>query len=90
MLTVQGDVREVHFIDEDGIEQTANYLIPQKNQCKECHEIKDDADETVMTSIGPKARHLNREGLDGQNQLTAWAEAGLLEGMPELGSVGQQ
>jgi uncharacterized repeat protein (TIGR03806 family) len=89
VLTVQGEVREVDFIDAEGIERTSTYLIPQKNQCRECHEIKDDQDETHMTPIGPKARHMNRDGLDVDNQLTAWAEAGLLEGLPDLGEVGQ-
>ena len=77
VLKVQGEIRTIDFIGLDGLERTANYLIPQKNQCLECHEIKDDLDETVLTPIGPRARYLNRD-----NQLQAFASAGWLQGVP--------
>ena len=87
VLTVQGEVREISFIDRDGLERTSNYLVPQKNQCKECHEYKDEADETLLTPIGPWARHLNREGPDGKNQLQRMADDGVLTGLVPLDQV---
>ncbi|PRP93223.1 hypothetical protein ENSA5_44000 [Enhygromyxa salina] len=90
VLTVQGEVRPIDFIGLDGIERNANYLVPQKNQCLECHEIKDELDETVMTAIGPRPRYLNRGGAhlpEGTNQLTHFADAGWLTGLPPLAEV---
>jgi uncharacterized repeat protein (TIGR03806 family) len=89
VLKVQGEVRTVDFIGPDGIERTANYLVPQKNQCKACHEIKNEADQTVMTPIGPWPRYLNRpsEVAPGKNQLEVYAEAGWLTGVPALDQV---
>ena len=89
VLTVQGEVRAIDFIGPDGIERTANYLVPQKNQCKACHEIKNDADETVMTPIGPSPRYLNRpsEVAPGKNQLEYYAEAGWLTGVPAIDQI---
>ena len=36
--------------------RTNNYIIPNANQCKGCHKSGE-----IMTPIGPKARHLNRD-----------------------------
>jgi uncharacterized repeat protein (TIGR03806 family) len=82
VLTVQGEIRMIDFIGPDGIERTANYLIPQKNQCQECHEIKDENDETVLTPIGTRPRYLNRNG-----QLQAYADAGWLTGVPAADQI---
>lgn len=90
VLKVQGEIRMIDFIGPDGIERTANYLVPQKNQCQECHEIKDELDETVMTPIGPRPRYLNRDAAhlpEPQNQLTHFVEAGWLTGMPPLDQI---
>jgi uncharacterized repeat protein (TIGR03806 family) len=87
VLTVQGEIRQIDFLDKDGVEQTANYLIPQKNQCVECHEVKNADDETLTIPIGPSARNLNREGPDGENQLTRLADAGVLGGLPAIADI---
>jgi uncharacterized repeat protein (TIGR03806 family) len=90
VLTVQGDVRMIDFIGPDGVERTANYLIPQKNQCEECHQIKDELDETVMTPIGPRPRYLNRPAAyldDQKNQLQHFADSGWLTGVPTLDQI---
>lgn len=80
-----GAVEAITFVDVDGNERTASYLVPQRNQCRSCHEIADASGDPTITLIGPKARHLNGP-LDGDpanpNQLDAWANAGLLEGLP--------
>lgn len=61
------------------------YAVPNKNQCKGCHAIKGEVE-----PIGPKARHLNHVFAypDGkENQLTRWAAAGHLTGLPDLAKV---
>ena len=68
----------IHF---DGQTRTLDYSVPDKNQCKNCHEEHDD----LTAPIGPKARHLNRmHDYPGgaQNQLSYLAEQGLLSGLP--------
>lgn len=40
--------------------ETLSYRIPNKNQCKECHGLDD-----AVTPIGPKARNLSPDFLDG-------------------------
>ncbi|PRQ08206.1 hypothetical protein ENSA7_21780 [Enhygromyxa salina] len=89
VLTVQGEVRPVDFIGPDGIERTATYLVPQKNQCLECHEVKDELDETVVVPIGPRPRYLNRESsvVPDSNQLSVFADAGWLTGVPAIDQV---
>lgn len=66
-----------------------NYEVPNANQCKSCH-VRVDGFDKRITPIGPRARFLNRPnhllGADS-NQLTHWAELGLLAGLPELTEV---
>jgi uncharacterized repeat protein (TIGR03806 family) len=90
VLKVQGEIRMIDFIGPDGVARTSTYLVPQKNQCQECHEIKDELDETVMTPIGPRPRYLNRDAAylpEPINQLTHFAEAGWLTGVPPLDQI---
>lgn len=71
------DVSWTHF---NGEERTIDYIVPNMNQCKQCHENSD-----VMMPIGPKARHLNRDYAyeDGtENQLTHLSRVGYLQGAP--------
>lgn len=92
-LHVQGEVLQLNFIDEAGQEQNPTYVVPQRNQCVECHELKDlSSEDNYMTPIGPKARHLNRDFDYGkkkgvQNQLSFLSDEGYLEGLPALDSV---
>jgi uncharacterized repeat protein (TIGR03806 family) len=79
-LDVAGDTVDVNWIHADGRPRTNNYIIPNVNQCKGCHKSGE-----VMTPIGPKARHLNRdfayrEGTE--NQLAHWSRLGALDGAP--------
>lgn len=90
VLTVQGDTRVIEFIGPDGEPRTATYLVPQKNQCLSCHETKDELDETVTTPIGPRPRYLNRVADFGDgpvNQLSHYADAGWLEGVPAIDTI---
>ncbi|RME42604.1 MAG: hypothetical protein D6795_20760 [Deltaproteobacteria bacterium] len=57
-----------------------NYLVPNMNQCASCHTATGE-----MGPIGPKAKWLNRddpESQEGQNQLSHWADLGLLVEAP--------
>ncbi|TVR01037.1 MAG: hypothetical protein EA398_10635 [Deltaproteobacteria bacterium] len=70
------------WIDAEGQERsTDRYTIPARTECGQCHRERRDLD-----VIGPKARHLNgpsRHDPSIENQLTHWAELGLLEGLPD-------
>jgi uncharacterized repeat protein (TIGR03806 family) len=79
-LAPQGAQLAVAWIDERGQAQQHTYLVPNKNQCKNCHEEVDG----VMSPLGFKARHLNRGSVADaeQNQLQAWRDAGVLLGAP--------
>jgi uncharacterized repeat protein (TIGR03806 family) len=60
---------------------TIDYVIPNTNQCKECH------DKSKITGpIGPKARNLNKDYAypEGRaNQLAYWTRIGYLKGAPD-------
>ena len=53
--------------------EAISYAIPNKNQCKECHQQGD-----AVVPIGPKARNLSPEWL------TAQAQAGRLDAVPAV------
>lgn len=79
-LKVAGGARDISWIHTDGLRRSVNYLIPNVNQCKGCHE-----NNRVQTPIGPRASQLNRvlnypEG--PENQLARWTRTGLLHGAP--------
>lgn len=88
VLSLGGESRAIDFIDPDGEARTANYLIPQRNQCSTCHERNVGPDEeSAMTPIGPRGRHLNREYAfesGTENQLQHMADLGMLTGLPPL------
>ncbi|MCB9185734.1 MAG: hypothetical protein H6601_03225 [Flavobacteriales bacterium] len=77
-LELAGGRTDVSWIHDDGSEKSINYVIPNKNQCKGCHEY-----DKATVPIGPKAKHLNRDFAyaDGEmNQLEKWAAKGYLTG----------
>lgn len=77
-LEVTGEQRQVSWNHTDGTVRTANYTIPNVNQCKGCHGYKN-----VLLPIGPKIRNLNKTYpyADGpMNQLDKWAQLGYLTG----------
>lgn len=85
-LAVAGGREEVSWIHKDGTEKHLNYIIPNMNQCKQCHE-----NQKVMAPIGPRARHLNKDyayDTGVENQLTHLVKVGYLTGLPaDLGGV---
>jgi uncharacterized repeat protein (TIGR03806 family) len=81
VLEVAGELVDASWIDQDGHERTNNYIIPNANQCKGCHQQGDH-----FQPLGPKARHLNKDFAyaDGiENQLAHWAKVGALTGSPD-------
>lgn len=78
ILKVVGAETEVKFIDHLGKEQLINYLVPNKNQCKSCHNKSEQ-----LVPIGVKIQHLNNEldfGEANENQLAHWTRLEKLEG----------
>lgn len=78
---VAGAVIQSQWIHGDGSVRDNAYVVPNTNECKNCHEEQED----LLGPIGPKARHLNREqdlGAGPVNQLVRWAEIGYLSGLP--------
>lgn len=78
---ITGETIPVSWKDEAGQAHQINYAIPNKNQCKSCHNRKD-----VFMPIGPKIKQLNHELAyqDGkENQLTRWQKVGYLKANAE-------
>ena len=72
-----GDIKKVSWTHYDGTKREADYVIPNKNQCKGCHWNNS----TSITPIGPKVRNLNRDlSFDTvtENILTHLTKAGIL------------
>jgi len=75
-LEQAGDSKKISWIDENGYKQETIYLFPNKNQCKNCHNLNN-----VMAPIGPKARNINCDFnySDGKaNQIDKWKQSGYL------------
>ncbi len=81
VLTVAGGTQNVSWVDINGVEQSTDYVIPNTNNCANCHNNRE-----TLQPIGPKARSLNREyAYDSgvANQLDYWTEQGILAGAPQ-------
>ncbi|MCO6478876.1 MAG: hypothetical protein J5I94_19735 [Phaeodactylibacter sp.] len=76
-LNVVGDFKDVSWTDEAGRARTVEYAVPNKNQCKSCHNRNKE-----LLPIGPRVSHLNSALAypDGStaNQLDKWQQAGIL------------
>ncbi|KCZ90056.1 SO2930 family diheme c-type cytochrome [Hyphomonas johnsonii] len=72
-----GGTRKVSVTTAAGASLVIDYAIPNKNQCKTCHQ-----DGEAVLPIGPKARNLNHDGPAGVNQLVDWRARGMLDGLP--------
>lgn len=73
-LAIAGGELDVSWIHDDGATRTNHYVVPNKNQCKNCHADHDD----VVDLLGPKARHMNHAG-----QLEDLVARGVLVGAPD-------
>ncbi|MFT4823016.1 MAG: parallel beta-helix repeat protein [Halioglobus sp.] len=79
LLTVVGGTKTINWTDAVGEERTTDYIIPNSNNCANCH------GEDGMQPIGPKARLLNKSfdyGDETANQIDYWTEQGILAGAP--------
>ena len=80
-LEVAGGTRLVEFKDAKGKNQQVNYVVPNVNQCKGCHER-----DGIMTPIGPSARQMNAAmtySHGAENQLDYWRRTNRMNGVPE-------
>lgn len=80
-LTVAGGSQNVSWIDINGEQQSTEYVIPNTNNCTNCHNYEGEP-----LPIGPKARSLNKNytyDSGKANQLDHWTELGILVGAPE-------
>ncbi len=74
---VPGKALPVEFRLPDGSLASTVYLVPNKNQCKNCH-----ATGNTLVPIGPKVANLNKPFAYAEgtfNQLDYWHEQGILE-----------
>jgi uncharacterized repeat protein (TIGR03806 family) len=79
-LDVAGGFKPISWINSQGNTHSVNYYIPNKNDCKSCHNQAD-----AIQPVGPNMRNLNKsfDYADGtQNQLTRWQNAGLIKNIP--------
>ena len=79
-----GAVVPVEWIHTDGEPRQLSYIVPNTNQCVNCHVVHIEG-EDITTPIGIQARHLNRDTGVGElpvNQLELWSEMGVLTGAP--------
>ncbi|MFN7996762.1 MAG: SO2930 family diheme c-type cytochrome [Bryobacteraceae bacterium] len=84
-LEVAADPTVVQWTHPSGTRYDIDYIIPNTNQCKNCHDKS-----KVMTPIGPSARNLNRDfdyGGVRANQIAYWTKIGYLKGAPEPGAA---
>src|SRR5262249_49170604 len=92
VLSPAGEVRAISFVDAGGAAQTANYLVPQRNEGQSCHAEQDTPDSPIeLVLIGVKARHLNRSydyggKVGSRNQLHRLTEPGMLDGAAAPGT----
>jgi parallel beta-helix repeat protein len=80
LLTRTGGTRAVSWIDASGQQRSTDYVIPNTNNCANCH------GEDTLLPIGPTARSLNRDyaySSGSANQLGHWTGLGILIGAPD-------
>ncbi len=84
MLEQVPDAMAIEWRHPSGNLLKIDYVIPNTNQCKGCHDQGLGELKTTLP-IGPTARQLNRDydyGGGRENQLVHWTRAGLLRGAP--------
>jgi len=85
VLKRAGASLKVGFIDAGGVRRDIDYLVPNVNQCKQCHSV-----DGQLSPIGPKARNLNgpfEYGAGPENQLDHLAKAALLKAAPNASAI---
>jgi len=82
---IAGKNVNVSWIHHDGSPRSTLYHIPNKNECKGCHN-----DSETLVLIGPKARNINKDYAYAggvMNQLDKWTAEGILAGAPDGASA---
>jgi uncharacterized repeat protein (TIGR03806 family) len=86
-LNIVGARVDISLLDDAGQEFQFTYAVPNKNQCKTCHEVAG-----AIVPLGPKGRNLDF-GFDypkgRENQLDHWQAVGILDGLPGEGRTGR-
>ena len=78
VLKIVGGETEVKYKDYSGKDQVITYIVPNKNQCKSCHNQNE-----TLAPIGVQVKHLNHAfdyGKASENQLAHWANLEKLVG----------
>jgi len=81
-LDVAGETTTVSYVDLKGKKQIQNYIIPNMNQCKGCHNKGE-----ILMPIGPTAWQLNGDynySTEKENQLIHWTRSGILASYDSL------
>lgn len=84
-LQLVPDPVPIHFTDAAGHAHDFTYVIPNANECHECHD-----NNKVLLPIGPKARNLNKDftyAKGPENQLAHLARIGYLQGLPGANAI---
>lgn len=79
-LSPIGATVPITFTNDEGQTQQLDWAVPNRNQCKGCHDLAG-----TIVPIGPTARNLNRDFgyADGaENELAHWQSSGLLDRVP--------
>ncbi|EON76193.1 hypothetical protein ADIS_3321 [Lunatimonas lonarensis] len=81
VFKVVGAEIPVKWTDLTGEDQVINYIVPNKAQCKSCHNVGEE-----MQPIGVKAKYLNfsRGGQEAENQLRMWEGHGFIPPLDNL------
>ncbi len=84
-LEITGGKQAIEYVDLKGKTQKRDYLMPNQNQCKSCH----NRDEKTVP-IGPTARQLNSDldyGQGLENQLVHLQKLNYLDSLPSLSTI---
>ncbi|MFT3729799.1 MAG: SO2930 family diheme c-type cytochrome [Terricaulis sp.] len=79
-LSPIGATIPISFKDTDGQTVQLDWAVPNRNQCKGCHDVAG-----AVTPIGPTARNLNRSAsyaAGAESQLAHWRAAGMIDNAP--------
>ncbi len=80
ILEIAAEPLPMRWTNKAGRTFQFDYVVPNVNQCRVCHDSPDGA-----APLGPTARNLNREfsySGGAENQLVHWAKVGYLQGAP--------
>jgi hypothetical protein len=71
-----GDILTASFVDKKGVAKSVDYAVPNKNQCKSCHNR-----DNIIRPLGPIVQNLDKDFSypDGKmNQISKWQSVGYL------------